>query len=62
MELFRVTGLLVEESRPEPAPRFAPRYGWRHATARWLDGPAGAARDTVAACCSAERRPACAEC
>lgn len=62
MELFRGTGLLVEESRPDPAPRFAPRYGWRQATARWLGESAAAAREAVAACCGADRRAACTEC
>lgn len=62
MDLFRITGLLVDESRSEQPRDFAPRYGWRQATARWLGESVTAAREAVAACCRSESRPSCAEC
>lgn len=62
MELFRVTGLLVDESSPDTGRDFAPRYGWRQAAARWFGESTQAAREAIDACCRPAAPPSCAEC
>lgn len=59
MDLFRITGLVVDESQAPATPDFAPRYGWRQATARWFGESSASARDAVAACCRAASPTSC---
>jgi hypothetical protein len=61
MDLFRITGLLVDQSQPDPSRDFAPRYGWRQATARWLGESAAAAREALDACRAVAPCPACTD-